>query len=175
MDRSLGDSTKGSQLFLSQPTFPHKISEGDMVLHTQNTTISSIFRQANAIEKNTPRLLENDQWLSTIGGMETFNQRLKRLAKAKGFTQETLGDAMGLSQGAISKWYRGTAKPSDENMARLSEMFGVNVAYLEHGYGGTSEAAELMGYIDDMTDEQRKVLLEMARQLHAVKPKKSIS
>jgi len=136
-----------------------------MVSHARNTTISSIYKQDNPADKNTISILENYRWLSNMSGMETFNERLKRLAKQKGLTQEALAEAMGLSQGAVSKWYR-EGKPSDENMAQLASLLNTSAAYLEYGFGGTDAAAELLRYLDGLPEEQVRSLTNIAKQLH---------
>ena len=56
-----------------------------------------------------------------------FAKRFTEIRKKKGITQEKLGEMLGVSNRAVSKWERGTALPSTENVYKLSKIFGVPV------------------------------------------------
>lgn len=56
-----------------------------------------------------------------------FAKKLTAIRKNNGFTQEKLGVMMGVSNRAVSKWERGLALPSTENIYKLSKIFGVPV------------------------------------------------
>ena len=59
-----------------------------------------------------------------------FRERLIAARKAKGLSQESLGETLGLSRQAISKWEIGTAVPSTDSLRCLSELYGVSIDYL---------------------------------------------
>ena len=60
----------------------------------------------------------------------TFGEKLQRLRKAKGWTQEDLAAQISISRQALSKWEQGTAIPDTENVLQISKIFGVSTDYL---------------------------------------------
>lgn len=64
---------------------------------------------------------------------ETLAQMLSRVRKEHGFSQDALADALGLTRQAVSKWERGAAYPSVENLIKLSRLYGVDLAVLTGG------------------------------------------
>jgi len=57
----------------------------------------------------------------------SFAKRFTAIRKSKGITQEKLGEMLGVSNRAVSKWERGIALPSTENIYKLSKIFGMPV------------------------------------------------
>ena len=60
----------------------------------------------------------------------TLGEKLQRLRKARGMSQEELAAQMGVSRQAVSRWELNIALPDTENVVRLSELFGVTTDYL---------------------------------------------
>ena len=60
----------------------------------------------------------------------TLGEKLQRLRKARGMSQEELAARMGVSRQAVSRWELNLALPDTENVVRLSELFGVTTDYL---------------------------------------------
>ena len=58
---------------------------------------------------------------------ETFGQRFSRLRKQRGFTQEELGEKLGLSGQAVSKWENDASMPDVSLLVELSELLGVSL------------------------------------------------
>lgn len=56
---------------------------------------------------------------------ETFGQRLKRLRKAKGLTQEDIGEKIGTSSRAVNKWENDISSPDISIIISLSDILGV--------------------------------------------------
>lgn len=52
---------------------------------------------------------------------------LKDLRIKNNFSQEKLGELLGLSRQSISKWEQGNATPDTDNLLKLSELYGVSV------------------------------------------------
>lgn len=46
-----------------------------------------------------------------------------------GMTQRTVTETIGVSSMLVSNWERGTARPSDENLIALSDLFGRDIAW----------------------------------------------
>ena len=57
---------------------------------------------------------------------ETFGQRFTRLRKQRGLTQEELGEKLGVSGQAVSKWESGKSDPSTTNLMALAKLFGLS-------------------------------------------------
>ena len=60
----------------------------------------------------------------------TFGEKLVRLRREKGLSQEALAGEMGVSRQAVSRWEMGAAMPDSPNLLKLSRMFGVSADYL---------------------------------------------
>lgn len=60
----------------------------------------------------------------------TFGEKLQKLRKEKGWSQEQLATQISVSRQALSKWELGTAIPDTENALRISKLFGVSIDYL---------------------------------------------
>ena len=53
--------------------------------------------------------------------------RLIKLRKKHGYSQEELADKLGLSRQAVSKWERAEASPDTDNLICLSKLYGVSL------------------------------------------------
>ena len=68
----------------------------------------------------------------------TIGQRIAERRKLLGISQESLGEQMGVSRQAISKWEADAAIPEIDKLIALSKLFGVSVGWLP----GTEETAK---------------------------------
>ena len=60
--------------------------------------------------------------------MDGFNSnKIKQLRKLNCLTQKQLGELLGISDRAISKWESGLSKPSGQNLVCLAKIFNVSV------------------------------------------------
>ena len=59
-----------------------------------------------------------------------FSEKLYKLRKNSGLSQEQLAEQLNVSRQAISKWEQGTAVPESEKLITISNYFGVTVDYL---------------------------------------------
>lgn len=55
-----------------------------------------------------------------------FSERLLKLRREKGLSQKELGDLLGVSNKAISKWENGESMPKTETMLKLAELLGID-------------------------------------------------
>ena len=62
-----------------------------------------------------------------------FEQRLYRLRKERGISQEELADIVGVSRQAVQKWESGASQPNMDNLVAISTYFGVTLDYLLKG------------------------------------------
>ena len=60
----------------------------------------------------------------------TMGQRIAEERKKLGLSQEGLGEKMGVSRQAISKWEADGAVPEIDKLITLSKLFGVSVGWL---------------------------------------------
>lgn len=60
----------------------------------------------------------------------SFPERLKELRMEKKLSTRELGNKIGCSHIAISRWERGIKKPNVDNLIALSCYFGVSTDYL---------------------------------------------
>lgn len=68
----------------------------------------------------------------------TLGQRIQELRKQRGMSQEALGDALGVSRQAVSKWEGDNGIPELDTLIAMSRLFEVTVGQLL----GVEEAAE---------------------------------
>ena len=66
---------------------------------------------------------------------ETVGQRIARLRKAKGLSQEKLAEKTGVSSQAVSKWENDQSCPDISLLPQLSKLLGVTVDELLTGNG----------------------------------------
>ena len=59
-----------------------------------------------------------------------LSEKLYKLRKNSGLSQEQLAEKINVSRQAISKWESGTAVPESEKLVTISNYFGVSVDYL---------------------------------------------
>lgn len=60
----------------------------------------------------------------------TLGQRIQELRKQRGMSQERLGDALGVSRQAVSKWEGDNGIPELDTLIAMSRLFGVTVGQL---------------------------------------------
>lgn len=60
----------------------------------------------------------------------TLGQRIQELRKQRGLSQEALGDALGVSRQAVSKWEGDNGIPELDTLIAMSRLFGVTVGQL---------------------------------------------
>ena len=59
-----------------------------------------------------------------------LSNKLVKLRKINGWSQEDLAEKLNVSRHAISRWESGTAQPDASNVLNLSKLFGVTADYL---------------------------------------------
>ena len=69
-----------------------------------------------------------------------LNERIAAARRAAGMSQEQLGEALGVSRQAVSKWESGQTKPDLDTVSKMCELFHLSADYL------------LLGKEDNKTD-----------------------
>lgn len=72
----------------------------------------------------------------------TWNELAKARMKALGVTQDKLGEALGITQGGMGHWLRGTRKPSLDEIGAIFQYLGINNATF-HADGTFTLSGEL--------------------------------
>lgn len=62
-----------------------------------------------------------------------FAEKLTNLRKSRGWSQEELGERLGVTRQTVSKWELGATTPEMEKLAAMSELFGISVDELVKG------------------------------------------
>ena len=96
----------------------------------------------------------------------TVGQRIAQKRKELGFSQEALGDRLGVSRQSIYKWESDSTLPEVEKLIALSKLFGVSVGWL---LGVEEVAAPETG--GELTETQRKMVEEIVSRYIAALPK----
>lgn len=60
----------------------------------------------------------------------TMGEKILRMRKARGWSQEELAERMSVSRQAVSRWESGSAKPDADKIIALCDLFGVSADYL---------------------------------------------
>ena len=60
----------------------------------------------------------------------TLGQRIQAGRTALELSQEALGERLGVSRQAVSKWESGTSEPSTSNLLALARLYGVSAEEL---------------------------------------------
>lgn len=60
----------------------------------------------------------------------TFGEKLSRLRKESGYTQEQLAELLGVSRQSISKWESDLAYPETDKLIKMGELFACSMDYL---------------------------------------------
>ena len=72
----------------------------------------------------------------------TFAEKLLRLRRREGLSQEALADALGVSRQAVSRWEQGTALPDGAKLLPCARYFGVSADWLLDEEQGWEDQAE---------------------------------
>lgn len=101
-----------------------------------------------------------------------IGERIRRLRKERGMTQEQLAEDVGVSRSAVAQWETGRAGQLTTNLARIADVLGVGLEHLTHGpvRGGVRQAASsdelaIVRLYRECRSEDRQLLLRTARRL----------
>ncbi|MGM9537929.1 MAG: helix-turn-helix domain-containing protein [Candidatus Onthomonas sp.] len=95
----------------------------------------------------------------------TLGQRIAEQRKKLGLSQEALGERLGLSRQAVSKWEADAAIPEVDKLIALSKLFSVPVDWLL----GVEESASARNQEEGLTDAQLKLVEEIVQRYLAVR------
>ena len=67
--------------------------------------------------------------------MSTIGERIKKVRKAKGYTQQKFADELGLKQNTIATYEMNKTAPSDRTISDICQKFRVSEKWLRTGEG----------------------------------------
>jgi len=98
-----------------------------------------------------------------------IGENIKKVCSLKGIRQVEISEYMGVSQGTVSNWFKGTNSIDIENLAQLCGYLGVSLAQI---YGVaplppevtlSQDETDLLSYYRTLNDDTKKALLNTAR------------
>ena len=101
---------------------------------------------------------------------QTLGRRIQEARKAAGLSQESLGERLGVSRQAVSKWESDASVPDLENLIAMSRIFGVTIGALlgvepaaeepteEEAAETSGEEAENTAPAGELTDRELAIL-----------------
>ncbi len=78
-----------------------------------------------------------------------LGERLTKLRKEHGYSQEELGEKLGVSRQAISKWELGESSPDTDNLIALAKLYDCSIDYLL-GFSKDEQSSS-----EDMSEEKK--------------------
>lgn len=95
----------------------------------------------------------------------TLGQRIQELRKQRGMSQEALGDALGVSRQAVSKWEGDNGIPELDTLITMSRLFEVTVGQLLGVEEATEQKHEAASEVEeDKADQVEAVLRRYVEQ-----------
>lgn len=88
----------------------------------------------------------------------TFAEKLIELRKQRGWSQEELGERLGVTRQTVSKWELGSTTPEMEKLAAMGELFGISLDELVRG----GESYTVTGDVP----EQKVIVVKRSRFVH---------
>lgn len=95
----------------------------------------------------------------------TTGQRIAEKRRELSISQETLGEALGVSRQSVYKWESGSALPEIDKLIALSRIFGVTVGWLL----GEEDPAQGAPPAEELTEPQLALVEEIVRRYLAAR------
>ena len=89
----------------------------------------------------------------------TLGQRIQELRKQRGMSQEALGDALGVSRQAVSKWEGDNGIPELDTLIAMSRLFEVTVGQLLGVEEPVEQKSETANESEENTEDQVEAVL----------------
>ena len=98
--------------------------------------------------------------------------RIRDARQDRGWTQERLAEAVGVSRSAVAQWETGRAGQLTGHLARIAEVLDVGIEHLTHGrskrasvHAGSGDELAILRLYRELPPEDRQLLLRTARRL----------
>jgi transcriptional regulator with XRE-family HTH domain len=100
--------------------------------------------------------------------------RIREIRRERGWTQDQLASAVGVSRSAVAQWETGRAGQVTTNLTRIAEVLEVGVEFIMYGddkrapiEARVADEMALLRLYRDCSAEDRQLLLRTARRLVA--------
>ena len=110
--------------------------------------------------------------LTAMSDPVQIGTRIRKVRRERGWTQDQLANAVGVSRSAVAQWETGRAGQVTANLTRIASVLGVGVDYLMHGEdkraptkAGTGDELAMLRLYRECSPEDRQLLLRTARRL----------
>ena len=104
-----------------------------------------------------------------------IGSRIRDIRRDRGWTQDQLANAVGVSRSAVAQWETGRAGQVTTNLTRIAEILEVGVEFIMYGDDKRAPAEARMGdelallrLYRECTLEDRQLLLRTARRLVSI-------
>lgn len=101
--------------------------------------------------------------------MKDILGEITRLRQERGWTEYELAKRSGLPQSTISGWYRNRQTPTIQSLEKICKGLGITLSqFLDEGDAPislTAEQREMLDHWSALEDEQKKVILELLKQM----------
>lgn len=88
-----------------------------------------------------------------------LSEKILKIRKANGLSQEELAEQLGISRQSISKWESGQATPELDKIIKLAEIFDISIDYLLQ----PNETDELKLKTSILEKQQREILQQQRK------------
>ena len=105
------------------------------------------------------------------GGHHMLSNNIKNYRKQKGYTQETLAQALNIVRQTVSKWEKGYSVPDAEMLEKLAEVLEVSVSDL---LGKQSESIDQSSEIEKLSSQLAILNDQIAREIARKKKSRKI-
>jgi transcriptional regulator with XRE-family HTH domain len=99
-------------------------------------------------------------------------ERIRVVRRERGWTQDELAVAVGVSRSAVAQWETGRSGQLSANLSRIAAILGTGVEYLLHGAdkhvvmkADTGDELALLRLYRECVPGDRQMLLRLARRL----------
>lgn len=101
-----------------------------------------------------------------------MGHRIRDVRRERGWTQDQLASAVGVSRSAVAQWETGRAGQVTTNLTRIAEVLQVGVEHLMYGddkrapaEAGTGDELALLRLYRECSSDDKQLLLRTARRL----------
>ena len=84
----------------------------------------------------------------------SLGEKISALRKEKNYTQSELGNLLGVTYQAVSKWERDDSMPDFDMISKMAKLFGVSIAHFERDEEDKAETVATEADADDEPNEK---------------------
>ena len=108
-----------------------------------------------------------------------IGERIREARQARGWTQDELAEAVGVSRSAVAQWETGRAGQVTGNLSRIAEVLDVSIEHLAHGrskrtsgQATSGDELALLRLYRECSPDDKQLLLRTARRLAAARKRR---